>query len=494
MKNYRRIFFLLPAILAVFGVDRQSAAQMLTTLHSFTNSPDGAFPQYDNLILSGSTLYGTASQGGNAGNGTVFAINTDGTGFTNLYNFTASTYDNNTGRQTNSDGSGPVAGLILSGNNLYGTAVYGGTYAEGSVFAVSTDGTVFTNLHSFVGYPEEGANPYGGLVLSGNTLFGTTGEGGTNGEGTVFAVNTDGTGFTNLYQFLSNNYNSMTGGSTNGSGANPIGGLVLSGNTLYGTTEYGGISGWGAVFAINKDGTDFTNLHSFDYSDGGYPYAGLVLSGNTLYGTANQGGLDNKGTVFAMDITGTNFAILHSFTNGPSGSAGEYPGGIYPAAGLIVSGNTLYGTASGGGSHNSGAIFSINTNGAGFASLYSFTPTVMVYDASTFTFVYTNSDGQSPEAGLTLSGNTLYGTAYEGGNTADGTVFSLTLGSVGPPALQLSINLSGNNLILTWPTNATGYTLQSTTNLFSPVWTTVTGQFTVTNSVSSGRVFYRLSQ
>jgi len=494
MKQFRRILFLLSVLLGVMVVAARSGAQTLMTLHSFTNSPDGAFPQYDNLILSGRTLYGTASQGGNAGNGTVFAVSTNGTGFTNLYSFTATTYDNNTGRQTNSDGSGPAAGLILSGNNLYGTAVYGGSSAEGSVFAVTTDGTVFTNLHSFAGYPEEGANPDSRLVLSGNTLFGTTSEGGINGAGTVFAVNIDGTGFTNLYQFQSNNYNSMTGADTNGSGANPIGGLVLSGNTLYGTTEYGGISSWGGVFAINKDGTDFTNLHNFGYSDGAYPYAGLLLSGNTLYGTANQGGLDNKGTVFAMSITGTNFTILHSFTNGPSGGGGEYPGGFNPAGGLIFSGNSLYGTVSGGGQFNSGAIFSIGTNGSGFTNLYSFTPAIMVYNPATFTFVYTNSDGQSPEAGLILAGNTLYGTAYEGGNSADGTVFSLTMSTVNTAAPQLSINLSGNNLVLTWPTNATGYTLQAATNLLSPVWTTVTGQFAVTNLISGAREFFRLSQ
>jgi uncharacterized repeat protein (TIGR03803 family) len=59
------------------------------------------------------------------------------------------------------------------------------------------------------------------------------------GNGTVFAVNTDGSGFTNLYSF--------TGGSD---GANPIAGLILSSNTLYGTTQLGGGSGNGTVFSL----------------------------------------------------------------------------------------------------------------------------------------------------------------------------------------------------------------------------------------------------
>src|SRR5205809_1880595 len=91
---------------------------------------------------------------------------------------------------TNSDGAGPVAPLILSGTTLYGTASAGGTDRSGTVFKVNTDGTGFTTLHNFIAV-SDGAGP-GQLILSGNTLFGTTGEEvGTNG-GTLFAVNTDG--------------------------------------------------------------------------------------------------------------------------------------------------------------------------------------------------------------------------------------------------------------------------------------------------------------
>src|SRR6266481_773500 len=81
-------------------------------------------------------------------NGTVFAVNTDGTGFTNLYGFTASSI-NPSGVYTNHDGAGLSAGLTLSGKTLYGTATYGGSSGRGTVFRVNTDGTGFTNLHSF---------------------------------------------------------------------------------------------------------------------------------------------------------------------------------------------------------------------------------------------------------------------------------------------------------------------------------------------------------
>ena len=139
----------------------------------------------------------------------------------------------------NYEGANPNAGLILSNNTLYGTAAAGGGYGAGTVFAVHTDGTGFRILHSFTG-GSDGANPWAGLILSSNTLYSTAYSGGNSGEGTVFAVHTDGTGFTNLYSF--------TGG---GDGANPIPGLILSSNTLYGTTEEGGSSGNGTVFSLS---------------------------------------------------------------------------------------------------------------------------------------------------------------------------------------------------------------------------------------------------
>ena len=203
-----------------------AAAQTFSTLHSFTGGNDGAFPRAD-LVLSGNTLYGTANSGGSAGTGTVFKVNTDGTGFTTLYSFTGT-----------NDGANPVAGLVLSGNTLYGTTSSGGSAGTGTVFKVNTDGTGFLTLYSFSG-GNDGASPEAGLVLSGNTLFGTAFGGGSAGNGTVFKVNTDGTGFLTLYSF--------TGGND---GAFPAAGLVLSGNTLYGTTSSGGSADLGTVFAL----------------------------------------------------------------------------------------------------------------------------------------------------------------------------------------------------------------------------------------------------
>src|ERR1019366_5240943 len=231
--------WVLPALIAGLGLilAGQVAAQSFTTLYNFTNGSDGAHP-YAALILSGNTLYGTASEGGSSGAGTVFAANTDGSGFTILHSFT-----------NGSDGAYPRGGLILSGNTLYGTAQQGGNAGSGTVFAVNTDGSGFTTLHSFTN-GSDGAYPYAGLILFGNTLYGTANGGDSPGPGTVFAVNTDGAGFTTLHSFTNR-----------GDGAYPRGGLVLSGNTLYGTAAGGGGLGWGTVFAVITNGTGFTTLH-----------------------------------------------------------------------------------------------------------------------------------------------------------------------------------------------------------------------------------------
>src|SRR5439155_20036764 len=148
-----------------------------------------------NLILSGNTLYGTTEHGGMSGYGTVFAVTTNGTGFTTLHSFAAGGF-NSSGVFTNNDGANPSAGLVVSGNNLYGTATAGGSSGNGTVFMLKTDGTGFTNLYSFSAtprYPEpqtnrDGANPSGGVVLSGYTLYGMTAYGGNSGNGTLFSL------------------------------------------------------------------------------------------------------------------------------------------------------------------------------------------------------------------------------------------------------------------------------------------------------------------
>jgi uncharacterized repeat protein (TIGR03803 family) len=396
------------------------------TVHSFINGSDGSWP-WAGLVLSGNSLYGTANYGGTSGDGsllsgygTVFKVNTDGTGFATLYNFT-----------NGSDGALPEAGLILSSNTISETASAGGAGGGGTVF---------------------------------NTLYGTASEGGTWNNGTVFQVNTDGTGFRTLHIFSARSGTYYT----NSDGAYPYAGLILSSNTLYGTAYGGGTGGYGTVFKVNTDGTGFATLYNFtNGSDGAQPQAGLILSSNTLYGTAYYGGTSGGGTVFQVNTDGTGFAILHSFTGVRDGAN--------PQAGLILSGHTLYGTASDGGAGGNGTVFQVDTDGTGFATLYSFT--ARTGSSPPFGFG-TNSDGANPQAGLILSGNTLYGTASEGGTLDWGTVFRLTI-----VAEFQAVTLTNSTLSLTWSTEAGGtYQLQYNSDLSSSNWINVNSAFTATGT------------
>jgi uncharacterized repeat protein (TIGR03803 family) len=333
---------------------------------------DGLTPNAG-LTLAADTLYGVAQGGGLNGNGTVYSLKTDGTDFTVLHTF-SSTSLNSTNMDialsTNTDGAYPCpqANLILVGDTLYGTAHGGGTNGFGTIYSLKTNGTNFNVIHTFIG--DDGRDPVG-VLLSGDTLYGMTTIGTSNFNGTIYSVKTDGNNFKVLHTF-----SAAPIPNTNWDGARSQSGLVLGGDTLYGTAYFGGANNQGTIFSIKTNGNDFTVLHTFAQDvynpaifintnwDGANPYAGLTLIGNTLYGTAMHGGLDGYGTVFSLDTQGSNYIVLHTFAGGSDG--------WYPAAGLFASGNTLFGAFTRGGNAIYGALFSISRTGLGYTQWQGF--------------------------------------------------------------------------------------------------------------------------
>ena len=152
----------------------------MTVLYKFKGAPDGAGP--GSLIAAKGMLYGTTSAGGKDNKGTVFSITTSGKE-TVLHSFAGG-----------SDGENPGGATLLDVNGtLYGTTEYGGakdyrsgTSGYGVVFSVTTGGSEHV-LYSFKGAPD-GELPNGGLNNIGNTLYGTTQEGGKYGEGSAFSL------------------------------------------------------------------------------------------------------------------------------------------------------------------------------------------------------------------------------------------------------------------------------------------------------------------
>lgn len=480
-------------IILLAGSGASIAGPDAIVLHTFsplnngTNS-DGANPAAS-LVMSGGVLCGTTLNGGAQGAGTAFCMPLDGTTFNAFRSFTNAP-----------DAGNPQSALLGFGNNLFGTTFAGGNSGVGTIFLTETNGS-FSIIRNFAAVSADnatnsgGASPSAALTLSSATLFGNTIAGGSAANGTVCSLSTNGSLFAVLHNFSALDSNS----GTNPDGALPCGGLIAFGDTLFGTASAGGAGGAGVVFALNTNGTGFTTLHSFTpldpvaatNMDGAFPSAGLALSNGRLYGTTFAGGVDGKGVVFSVATNGLDFAVLHQFSAIDSLS-GTNSDGASPCAALAWSGNKLYGTTSAGGAGANGTVFSLTTNGSQFVTLYSFS----AIDPITGT----NADGALPLGGLLPLGNSLYGTAFSGGPGAAGTVFCVTVPSPPAVITNIVYSSSGTvTLNFLGDPNSTNI-VQTAASLTPPViWraastnvadTAGAWQFTETNSTDSTR-FYR---
>jgi uncharacterized repeat protein (TIGR03803 family) len=213
----------------VFKIAPDGTETVLYTFCSQANCADGTGPYSQPIIDKSGNLYGTTTEGGADGGGTVFEITPGGTE-TVLHSFL-----NGAG-----DGTIPFAGVIADKNgNLYGTTVEQGAYNCGAVYKVTPGGDEAV-LYSFQG-GNDGMSSKAALVQDkdGN-LYGTTTLGGSSNDGIVFKVAPNGTE-TILHTF--------TGGSD---GGNSYAALRLKGAWLYGTAENGGADGYGTVFKVKK--------------------------------------------------------------------------------------------------------------------------------------------------------------------------------------------------------------------------------------------------
>ena len=261
-------------------------------LYRFSGGTDGAGPAAG-LVSANGTLYGTTQYGGkttrlcSAGCGTVFSISTSGVESV-MYRF-----------QGGKDGAQPVSTLIALPGSFYGTTQYGGTNTAfcttgcGTLFKLSTNGAKEI-VHSFKYSPasSDGAYPAAGPTALGAQLYGTTLGGGNASNGTVFKASPS----TGVEKVLHN----FSCCATNTDGAYPVARLIRGNGELYGTTDDGGSHDNGTVFKITTAGVE-TVLHDFTGKpDGAQPKASLFFMGSSLYGTTAAGGLTSGGTVFAL--------------------------------------------------------------------------------------------------------------------------------------------------------------------------------------------------
>ena len=219
-----------------------------------------------------------------------------------------------------------------------------------------------------------------------------TTQGGSDDDGIIFSIDTNGSYFKDLLDFS---------GGVNGK--IPVGSLTLSGSVLFGMTGYGG-SGYGNIFHIDTTGNNYKDLFSFNGTTGSQPFCSLTLSGNIMYGMASAGGADGSGCIFSIDTNGGQFVDRFDF----NGTNGATPNG---ALTLSASGKTLFGMTFSGGTHDSGCVFSIDTNGSSYKILLN---SRREYGAKPLGY-----------GSLLLTGNVLYGMTTTGGTDNDGIIFKL---------------------------------------------------------------------
>jgi uncharacterized repeat protein (TIGR03803 family) len=370
---------------------RYGYASTPTVLVTF-NGANGSTPNGPLLADASGNLYGTTQNGGADGLGTVFEIVKPAGGWTTGLSPTVLVSFNGT------DGDVPNGGLIADANgNLFGTTSDGGANGYGTVFELPKQcelrlfpsGTCF--IYGYASTPTilvgfngaNGAFPGGNLLADADgNLYGTAGGGGPDfdymkpGNGSVFEVAKPAGGWTAyLPPTTLVNFDA-----TNGSG--PFGSLIADANgNLFGIT-IGGASNYttpgtgdGTVFEVVKcaklvlQGTCPTGyssvptvLVSFDITHGSVPFGGLIADANgNLFGTTVWGGANLQGTAYEIVKPAGGWsanltpAVLASF---------EGTSGYGPHCGLLADGSgNLYGTASFGGADTDGTVFEISDSG-----------------------------------------------------------------------------------------------------------------------------------
>jgi uncharacterized repeat protein (TIGR03803 family) len=302
------------------------------------------------MITARGILYGTTPNGGGPsqrhdhlpplcsgqGCGTVFEIDRSA-GERVLHRF-----------QSQIDGALPGGQLLFFKGEIFGTTRAGGTHDRGTVFVINAAGKERV-IHSFSGI--DGDTPASGLVRFAGAFYGTTYDGGSTSCGSVYRITSSGEQKV-VYSFK-----------CTPDGAFPSGELLSLNGRLYGTTYSGGTvdsrfclsgEGCGTVFSLSSTGNERVIYRFKGQKDGDNPEAGLVAINGLMYGTTYFGGLNpySEGAVFQVTQHGKR-RILHSF--------GSYAGdGTSPRAGLVVLGDTLYGTTFSGGEYDNGTVFEIS--------------------------------------------------------------------------------------------------------------------------------------
>ena len=247
-----------------------SSAGVITSLYSMAQS-DGTTCKGLTLGTDGN-FYGTCQNGGANNYGTLFKVTSAGV-LTVLHNFAA--------QGSTSDGCIPYAPPMQASNgDFYGTTAFCGANNYGTVYKLTLAGA-YTLLYSFQGPPNDTVLPYG-LIEANGELWGV-GNGWIISGGGIFKITLAGKESL-VYTFEPNSSGAFLDGE--GPSANLIQG---SNGDFYGTTEEGGTANQGTIFQLTAAGVE-TVLYSFpNQTDGAYPSLPLTQAPNgLLFGAATD--------------------------------------------------------------------------------------------------------------------------------------------------------------------------------------------------------------
>jgi uncharacterized repeat protein (TIGR03803 family) len=363
--------------IAASGMPAAQAATF-TVLHNFDDR-HGATPIGALVLDAAGNVYGTTSEGGRYGHGTLFQL-AQGT-FRTLHNF-----------RGGSDGAAPLGGLLVGadGKRLYGTTSTGGMADAGTVFEMDAGGT-YRVVAAFDG-GAQGRNVQAGLAQdAAGLLYGATMMGGDpqSGFGTIFRLDPASGAITTLHTFLGDD------------GAWPVATPLLANGLLHGT-------GWGGtVFTMGMDGSGYTRLGSATNEDGYFAAGQTADASGNYWGVAMNGHGSDTGDLFRIDA-GQDFSYVFDFDDE------DLHVGANPTGTLVLGRDgRLYGTTRRGGPGDCrcGTVFGYDTATGQLATLHAFTGT----------------DGAEPWAGLVQDGaGNFYGVTQSGGKHGAGTLFRIT--------------------------------------------------------------------
>jgi uncharacterized repeat protein (TIGR03803 family) len=405
-----------------------TTAGVLTVLKNLNGTSDGGNTQSDLIQASDNNFYGTCYNGGSVGYGTIFKITTNGT-YTVIKNLSYS-----------SDGANPASSLMQnSDGNFYGITKIGGSNGAGTIYKLTQAG-IYSVIHHLNAATDGNTSSSGLINGFDNDLYALCSFGGANNMGTVFKVSTTGS------LMVLNNFNGavfgnipystfikgkdsayyattsaggaynfgtiikICGGTTTvlhsfdktTEGGYPKGKLLLANDgNFYGMTSNGGAKNGGTIFKFTPSG-NYSVLYTFNSTtDGGYPFGGLIQAADGfLYGMTTTGGTNVNGTIFKINLSGKDFSVLHHFLNATDGTS--------PTGDLLQANDgNFYGMTS-----TNAKIFKLTPGGV-FTIIHSF---------------ISSTEGYIPMGSLIqgIDGN-FYGTCSDGGPVSGGSVFQCTL-------------------------------------------------------------------